>query len=177
VSRCQNIKHEASDQPWAKKIDDGSFIYTAANKGATKVQDRPNKDGSLPGYGSMTYAGIKSLLHCGLSKDDPRVQKALAWVRKHYTLEENPGMPRERAHWGLYYYYLTMAKCLEQVGDVLEDAKGVKHDWRAELTAALAKRQRSDGGWANDSDHWMEKNEQLVTGYALITLAVCKPKK
>jgi squalene-hopene/tetraprenyl-beta-curcumene cyclase len=177
VSRCQNIKGESNDQPWAGKIDDGSFIYTAASGGGTKVQEEPNADGGLPGYGSMTYAGIKSLIYCGVSKDDPRIKKAYEWVRKNYTLERNPGMPKARGDWGLYYYYHSMAKCLDAMGvDEVVDAEGKKHDWRAELTAALAKRQRADGSWLNEN-HWMEGDPQLVTGYALMTLSYCKPKK
>src|SRR5207245_414395 len=112
--------------------------------------------GPLPGYGSMTYAGIKSMIYCGVSRDDPRIQKAYEWITKRYSLEENPGMPQARAHWGLYYYYHTMAKTLHTLGDdYVTDAAGVKHDWRAELTAALAKRQRPDGSWINEN-HWME---------------------
>ena len=85
VSRCQNLKGEHNDQKWAGKINDGSFIYSAAAGGQTKTQDKPNDDGGLPGYGSMTYAGIKSLIYCGVSKDDPRIKKALEWIRKNYT--------------------------------------------------------------------------------------------
>ena len=33
VSRCQNLKSEFNDQAWAGKINDGGFIYTAANGG------------------------------------------------------------------------------------------------------------------------------------------------
>jgi squalene-hopene/tetraprenyl-beta-curcumene cyclase len=177
VSRCQNLKGEHNDQPWASKRNDGSFIYTPAMGGDTKVQDKPDPDGGLPGYGSMTYAGIKSLIYCSVSKDDIRVKQALAWVRKNYSVDANPGMPPVRAHWGLYYYYHTMAKCLDVLGDdLVEDGKGVKHDWRAEITAALARRQREDGSWANDTDRWMEGNPALVSGYALMTLAYCKPR-
>ena len=39
----------------------------------------------------MTYAGLKSFLYAGVSKDDPRVKAAVEWVRKHYTVTENPG--------------------------------------------------------------------------------------
>ena len=133
--------------------------------------------GGLVGYGSMTYAGIKSMIYCGVTKDDPRVQKAYEWIQKHYTVDENPGMPRAHSQWGLYYYYHTMAKCLSLLGvDEVVDAQGVKHDWRADITAALAKRQRPDGSWVNQ-DHWLEADPNLVTGYALMALSYCKPKK
>jgi squalene-hopene/tetraprenyl-beta-curcumene cyclase len=125
----------------------------------------------------MTYAGVKSLIYCGATKDDKRVKAALAWLRKNYTVERNPGMPKPRAHWGLYYYYHTMAKCLDALGeDKFVDASNVEHDWRKDITAALAKRQRSDGSWVNESGHWMENNPVLVTGYALMTLAHTKPR-
>jgi squalene-hopene/tetraprenyl-beta-curcumene cyclase len=178
VSRCQNLKGEFNDQAWAGKINDGSFIYSAAGGGSTKVMDNPQPDGGLPGYGSMTYAGIKSLIYCGVSKDDPRIKKAYEWIQKNYTVERNPGMPESRDQWGLYYYYHTMAKCLDVLGiDEVVDAQGKKHDWRADITAALAKRQRPDGSWVNEKDHWMEGNPAVVTGYALMALSYCKPKK
>src|SRR5262249_29881105 len=147
VTRCQNLEGEGNDQPWAGKINDGSFIYSAAGGGSTKVTEKP-EGGALPGYGSMTYAGIKSLVYCGVSKDDPRIKKAYEWIRKHYTLEENPGMPKVRRHWGLFYYYHTMAKCLDVLGkDYVEDDKGVKHDWRADITKALAEKQQPNGSF------------------------------
>jgi squalene-hopene/tetraprenyl-beta-curcumene cyclase len=174
ISRCQNLKTEHNDQPWAGKINDGSFIYTAAGGGETKTDAPP---GELPGYGSMTYAGVKSMIYCGVSKDDPRMKKAVEWLRRHYTVEENAGMPPPLKHRGLYYYYHTMAKCLDALGeDQFIDSNGVKHDWRAEITAALAKRQRPDGSWVNETDRWMEGDPNLVTGYALMALAYCKSK-
>ncbi|HTU23661.1 MAG TPA: prenyltransferase/squalene oxidase repeat-containing protein [Gemmataceae bacterium] len=179
VSRCQNFKGEDNrDQKWAGKINDGSFIYSAAGGGQTKTKEKTTDDESLPGYGSMTYAGIKSLIYCGVSKDDPRIKKALEWIQKNYTVDANPGMPEVRKHWGLYYYYHTMAKCLDTLGtDKVKDASGKEHDWRADITAALAKRQQEDGSWRNDNAHWMEADPLLVTGYALMALSHCKPKK
>ncbi len=178
VSRCQNLKSENNDRPWSGKINDGSFIYTAALGGDTKAADKPDPEAGLPGYGSMTYAGVKSLIYCGVSKKDERIQKAVAWLRKNYSIDGNPGMPKARSHWGLYYYYHTMAKCLDALGDdQFPDAKKVQHDWRADITAALAKRQRDDGSWVNDSSNWMEGNPLLVSGYALMTLAYTKPKR
>jgi squalene-hopene/tetraprenyl-beta-curcumene cyclase len=70
-----------------------------------------------------------------------------------------------------------MAKCLDAMNiDEVDDGK-VKHNWRADLVAALAKRQKADGSWANEADRWMEGDPNIVTGYALMTLSYCKPKK
>lgn len=178
VSRCQNLKGERNDQPWADKINDGSFIYSAAAGGATKVQDAPNADGGLPGYGSMTYAGIKSLIYCGVPRDDPRIKTAFEWIKKNYSLERNPGMPQVRGQWGLYYYYHTLAKTLSVMGvDEIEDTQGKKHNWRAEMVEVLAKKQQPDGSWLNEQGNWMEGNPQIDTGYALMALSYCKPAR
>ena len=177
VSRCQNLKSEFNNQTWAGKINDGSFIYSAAAGGQTKTSDDPNNQ-NLTGYGSMTYAGIKSMIYCGVGKEDPRYKAAYAWIQKNYTLDFNPGMPKELAHRGLYYYFHTMGKTLTVMEiDQFVDATGKKHAWKAELTSALAKRQRADGSWINDNDRWMEGEPNLVTGYALMALSHCKPKK
>jgi squalene-hopene/tetraprenyl-beta-curcumene cyclase len=177
VSRCQNLKGEHNDRPWAKLINDGSFIYTAATGGATKVVDQPLPNGALPGYGSMTYAGVKSMIYCGVSKKDDRIKKAYEWIQNNYTVDKNPGMPDVRSQWGLYYYYNTMAKTLDVLGiDYVVDSKGVKHDWRKDITEALAQRQRANGSWSNPSANWMEADANLDTGYALMALSYCKPK-
>ena len=74
VSRCQNLKSEFNDQPWAGKVNDGGFIYTAANGGKSVAGHR--RHGGLRSYASMTYAGLKSMIHAGLTPDDPRVKAA-----------------------------------------------------------------------------------------------------
>lgn len=176
VSRCQNLKSEHNDQPWAGKINDGSFIYTPAAGGETKASDEQNSP--LLGYGTMTYAGVKSMIYAGVAKDDVRVKTALNWIRKNYTVDSNPGMPPQFSKRGLFYYYHTMAKTLDLIGeDPFEDDQGVKHDWRNDLLQALAKQQRPDGSWINENDRWMEGDPNLVTGYALMALAFTKPKK
>ena len=137
VSRCQNLKSEFNDQEWAGKINDGGFIYTAASGGETMAGKAA--DGGLRSYASMTYAGLKSMIYAGLGKDDLRVKAALAYVKAHYTLDENPGLGQQ----GLYYYYHTFAKTMFVLGEpALIDALGNSHDWRAELVAALGKRQQ-----------------------------------
>jgi hypothetical protein len=58
--------------------------------------------------------------------------------------------------------------------EVAADSK--KHDWRADITTALANRQRKDGSWTNEIGNWMEDNPDLYTAYAFIALSYCKPK-
>ena len=176
VGRCQNLKGEHNTAPWAEKNNDGSFVYTGANGGENRRVDTDRK-GDMGGYGSMTYAGVKSMIYCGLGKDDPRMKKALEWIANNYTLDANPGMPEAAKTKGLYYYYHTFAKCMAALGeDTFTDAKGVKHDWRADLLAALAKRQKEDGSWVNDNAGWMESDANLDTGYALMALSYCQKK-
>jgi squalene-hopene/tetraprenyl-beta-curcumene cyclase len=169
VSRCQNLDSEFNDQPWANKINDGGFIYTAANGGSSMAGK--TDDGGLRSYAGMTYAGLKSMIYAGLTPDDPRVKAALDYIQKNYTLDENPGLGQA----GLYYYYHTFAKALSLLGrDRIEDAAGTSHDWRAELVAALAKRQNPDGSWVNPADRFMEGDPNLVTAYGLLALAYAR---
>src|SRR5262249_9735633 len=130
----------------------------------------------LRSLGAMTYAGLKSFLYAGISKDDPRVKAAVGWVREHYTLDENPGQGQS----GLYYYYHTYAKAMTALGEeTFEDAAGKKHPWRRELFEALKKRQRPDGSWTNDADKAFGENApDLATAFAVLTLSYCKaPRK
>jgi squalene-hopene/tetraprenyl-beta-curcumene cyclase len=171
VSRCQNLKSEFNDQAWASKINDGGFVYTAAN-GGQSVAGKTD-DGGLRSYASMTYAGLKSMIYAGLTRDDPRVKAAMNYISHHYTLDENPGLGQQ----GLYYYYHTFAKTMAVLGEPkFKDAAGAGHDWRAELVAALGKRQQPQGSWVNPADRFMEGDPNLVTAYALLALAYTKQK-
>lgn len=175
VSRCQNLKSEHNTMPWAGQINDGSFIYSAAGGGSTKTSDEANAP--LTGYGSMTYAGVKSMIYAGVGKDDPRVKGAIIWLKKNYSVEANPGMPPQLAARGLFYYYHTMAKTLDLLGDdEFVDDKGTKHDWRTDLFRAIEKKQTKEGTWTNPTDRWMEGDPNLVSGYVLMALSYCKPK-
>ncbi len=121
----------------------------------------------------MTYSGLKSMIYCGLTADDPRVKAATKWIKDNYDLKTNPGLGED----GLYYYYDVFAKALDAMkSDTLTDSKGVKHDWRKELVDALAARQLSNGSWTNPKSRWMEGDPNLVTGYALLALSYCRPK-
>lgn len=170
VSRCQNLETEHNTTPHSTKIRDGGFYYTCAAGGQTKAEE--TADGGLRSYASMTYAGLKSLLYAGVGPDDERVVAATKWIAKHYDLKSNPGL----GDMGLYYYYHVFAKALDATGgDVFDDADGRAHDWRQELLAELASRQQADGSWVNENGRWMEGDPNLVTAYALLAIAYCRP--
>jgi squalene-hopene/tetraprenyl-beta-curcumene cyclase len=170
VSRCQNLESEHNQTPFAAKNPDGGFYYTPAAGGSSMAGTTP--DGGLRSYGSMTYAGLKSMIYAGVGPEDPRVKAALKWLSRHYDVESNPGMGQA----GLYYYYHLFAKALDAVGQTeFVDEKGIAHDWRADLIDALARRQQPDGSWINENDRWMEGDANLVTGYALLALSYCRP--
>jgi squalene-hopene/tetraprenyl-beta-curcumene cyclase len=169
ISRCQNLPGESNDQEFAKKTtedDKGGLVY---NPLATDNKRDRTPQGGLRSAGAMTYAGLKSFLYAGLDKNDRRVKAAIDWIRRHYTLEENPGMGQS----GLFYYYHTYAKALAMLGDdFIEDAKGVKHDWRKELFEAIKKRQRPDGSFVNRGDRaFGEGDPNLATAFALLALS------
>jgi squalene-hopene/tetraprenyl-beta-curcumene cyclase len=172
ISRCQNLESEHNTTKFAAKVNDGGFYYTIAAGGQSQAGETP--EGGLRSYGSMTYAGLKSMIYAGVSRDDPRVKAAYKWIQHHYTVKENPGM----ADNGLYYYYHTFAKALATIGKgQLVDAEGNKHDWRAELVAELISRQKDDGSWVNSNPRWLEGDPNLVTAYSLLALSYCRPKE
>jgi len=114
----------------------------------------------------MTYAGLKSFIHASVSLSDPRVEAALEWLKKHYSVKENPGMAMQ----GLYYYYHTMAKALSVADiDVITTAKQKNHYWRHELADQLLQIQNADGSWVNSNGRWWENNPILVTAYVVLT--------
>ena len=160
LQRCQNSS-ETNSESWAG--NDGGFIY--APDGESKAgRDESNKPRS---YASMTYAGLLSFIYANVDKDDSRIQAAVDWIKKHFTVEENYGMGQE----GLYYNYNTMAKALSAYGEpVIVDGKGMSHDWYRELGEKLLSEQNSEGCWVNESSRWMESFPVLVTSYAILAL-------
>ncbi|MGL4423281.1 MAG: prenyltransferase/squalene oxidase repeat-containing protein [Gemmataceae bacterium] len=173
LGRSQNLPGESNDLPYAQKTteeDKGGFVYNTAEAKNDKSAKR-TADGGLRSEGGMTYAGLKSFLYAGVGKDDPRVKAAIGWIRRHYSVTENPGMGTN----GLYYYYHVFAKAMDALGEEeFADAKGVKHSWRAELFTQLKSTQAENGSWANKNGAFLENLPELATAFALLALSYCK---
>lgn len=168
LNRVQHLP-ESNDQVWVVKDKNdpnyGGFIYKPDE---SKASEKFNDKQSLRSYGSMTYAGLKSMIYAKVSKDDPRVKAAVEWARKHYTLSENPGMGPE----GHYYYIQTFAKAHSVLGDeIIVTDDGKRNSWRIDLIKKLLSLQKGDGSWYNEnSGRWMESIPELTTSYALLAL-------
>jgi squalene-hopene/tetraprenyl-beta-curcumene cyclase len=135
--------------------------------------DDGTKVSRLRAYGSMTYAGFKSYVYAGLSRDDRRVLAALDWIKQNYTLTENPGAGTD----GLYYYFVTFARALDAYGEPVlmtvppGGTRGVEpRDWANDLIDRLAELQNEDGSFQSVDDRWMENNPVLITAYAVLAL-------
>jgi squalene-hopene/tetraprenyl-beta-curcumene cyclase len=180
LTRCQNLPG-TNDQAWAVNArgeDVGGFVYMP---GLSFADEEAPADPKAPlrSYGSMTYAGLKSMIYAELKKDDPRVQAAIKWLQHNYTLEENPGMGQQ----GLYYYFHTFAKSLTAYGeDTITTADGKQHDWRYELMKKFISLQKTDlekgiGYWQNDNNRWWENDPVLCTAYSLLAIEVLKKRQ
>lgn len=164
VSRTQNLE-ATNDQPGIS--NDGGLGYFPGDSKAG-VETLPDGRVALRAYGSMSYAGLLSFIYADMKADDPRIVAVKEWLGKHYTVEENPNMGDQ----GLYYYFHTMAKGLAAANvDKLPLTDGKTADWRNELANKVLKTQREDGSWLNANARWMEGDSELVTSYALLTLA------
>ena len=135
-----------------------------------------NEDGTVRfrSYGSMTYAGLLSLIYSEVTRDDPRVQSAFSWAARNWTLDENPGMGQE----GLFYFYNILSKSLAAYGQnqiPLKDGRQIA--WRNELIKKLVGLQKIDpktgaGYWVNEQNRWWEADPVLVTSYSLLALEI-----
>ncbi len=173
-----------NDMPYAQGSKQGGFIYSTS-EGKEKVgsgqsygagtieetMDDGTKVSRLRAYGSMSYAGFKSYLYAGLTRDDPRVVAAYGWLRRNYTLEENPGVGLD----GMYYYFVTFARALHAWGDpkvsvIDKDGKTSDREWARDLVARLGALQQPDGSFQTFKDRWMENDPVLVGAYSLLAL-------
>jgi len=168
LSKLQHVP-ETNDAVWVvkdkKDPNYGSFVYKTNE---SKAGTEKNSKKTLRGYGSMTYAGLKSMIYARLKKDDPRVKAAVKWGARHYDLTKNPGLGPE----GHYYYLQVFAKAHSVLGnEYVVTPDGKKHNWRVDLIKALLSLQKGKGEWYNDKNgRWWESLPELVTAYSMLSM-------
>lgn len=168
LGRVQNTEKAGAENA-------GGFAYRPDE---SKAGSTTNEAGVvvLRSYGSMTYAGLLSLIYADVSRNDPRVKSAFDWAVNHWSLDENPGMGPQ----GLYYFYNIMAKSLSAFGQEAVPVKGAGKAvaWRSAMLRKLISLQQvekdgsGEGYWVNANNRWLENDPVMVTAYTLIAMDV-----
>ena len=167
VSRCQNLK-STNSSTWVSEdpANKGGFIY---EPGVSKAGEEDLGDGkkALRSVGSISYAGLLSLIYANLTPEDERVKAVLAWLQDHFSATENPGLGGQ----GLYYYYHAMAKALTALNlGELRKSDGTVIDWRLAVGNQLLNAQEPSGSWTNPTARWRESDAVYTTALATLTL-------
>ncbi|HSQ54902.1 MAG TPA: prenyltransferase/squalene oxidase repeat-containing protein, partial [Gemmata sp.] len=163
IRRCQN--------------EDGGFhfIYDDPVRNKAGSPDPPGaKEARFHSYGSTTADGLRALSLCNLPEDKGNIERARAWLAKHFRADTHPGeytRPLEPNREAVYYYYTaSVARALRE--RKAEKAGGM--DWAAALQKELGKRQRDDGSWANPVELVRENDPIVATAAAVSALANCR---
>lgn len=157
--------------PEVGEQDAGGFFY---KPGESKAGTSTNAAGTIVfrSYGSITYAGMLSLIYTGVDRNDPKVRSAFDWAAQHWSLDENPGMGMD----GLYFFYNILTRSLSAYGaDHIPRPSQPPVNWRKEVADRLLKSQTIDpatgfGSWVNKTGRYWENDPVLVTAYSLIAL-------
>ncbi|MGQ9661395.1 MAG: prenyltransferase/squalene oxidase repeat-containing protein [Kiritimatiellia bacterium] len=159
IERLQN-KDEADENHY------GGFGYSTRGERAGTVAGSDSAV-RLATFGSMTYAGLEALIYAQVDRSDPRVQSAVQWAARHWSVDENPGMGAR----GLFYYYTVMAKALTAAGvNEIVRPSGETVQWKKQLVEKLIQLQRPEGSWVNSDNTFWENDAVLVSSYAALTL-------
>jgi squalene-hopene/tetraprenyl-beta-curcumene cyclase len=173
VSSIQN-RSESNPAGWVSDHpeDKDGFAYRPDDSRGLVRKIADGKE-SFRSFGSMTYAGMLSLIYADVERDDPRISSAFGWAKRNWTVAENMPAGQE----GYYYFINVLAKSMAAFGAntfLKEDGREV--NWRVELINELLKRQRIDetgnGYWVNDNNRYWEGDPVLTTSYALIALQI-----
>lgn len=159
VEKLQNRDKNDKDQF-------GGFGYETSGERGTAELEKSGKV-RIIGYGSMTYAGMETMIYAQLSLKDQRVKSSLEWASRYWSVAENPGRGKE----GLFYYYNVLSKALALTkSGQLKTPEGVEIPWRAQLVAKLAELQNADGSWVNTQNAFWEGDPMLVTAYSILAI-------
>jgi len=171
INRCQ-ARDETNDMSWANGRTAGGFVYKAIGECACGIPDYGNY---LNGYGSMTAAGIWSLLLAGVPVTDGRIENneepygGIDWFENHYSWIGNPIYNNLEYPHCYYYFVCSMAKALTMAGKTHLVINGDTHDWYEEMSAHLIDLQHSEGYWQGTTTGW-ENIRELATAFALLAL-------
>ncbi len=146
---------------------DGGFYFSPVVEDANKAGK--TADGAQwASYATATCDGVLALLAAGVPRDDERVAGAAAWLAAHDDVDYPQGVLKDPSRpWGeaiRFYHYAVRAEAYRALAFPAKE--------RARLAAAVAKRQRPDGGFMNTVSTLMKEDCPIMcTGLAVTALA------
>lgn len=152
----------ASDAAMAKALaylersrnTDGGFYFSPVNPEINKAGQ--SGDSGFASYGTATADGVLALRAAGVPDDDPRVAKALKWLRDHHRPDRAPGFDKGTDRpWesGLRFYYAhAISRVLPHLPIELPPQAG-------------------DGSFRNPNNLVKEDDPLIATAFALYALA------
>jgi A-macroglobulin TED domain len=133
---------------------DGGFFFSPVNPEINKAGQRG--EGGFTSYGTATADGVLALRAAGVPDDDPRVAKAMKWLKDHHRPDRAPGFDKGTDRpWesGLRFYYT------HAISRVLPD-----------LPIEFPP-QAADGSFRNPNSLVKEDDPLIATAFALYALA------
>ncbi len=142
------------------------------------------RQGSGPGLGSMTCAGIGATVICASKvappdavvdgqrprccqpqEEDDSLERALSWLGRNFSVRRNPGTGGMGQNWHYYYLY-----GVERVGRLTARRFIGKHDWYREGAGFLVQQQDAFTHRWTGGGH-AETNPHIATSMALLFLS------
>lgn len=145
---------------------DGSFLYSPVEMALNKGE---RSGDSFSGYGSATTDGVLALAACGVPDDDPKIVKALDYLRAVHRVDRNPGVPPEMGDFATAmrgYYRAGAAQVFRRFGG--------PPGWQPALGDAVLAEQKPEGFWQNESPLQKENDPIVATSFAILALAAAQ---
>lgn len=147
---------------------DGGSHFVAGDP----VRNKAGADqGLFHSYGSATAdAALSHELVGVLSGVEPGANAGARWLATHFDADRHPGtyVPAHESNRNAVYFYYAAA-----TAKAFTRRPPAARAWAGELAAALRKRQREDGSWANPLELVRENDPILATANAVTALAHC----
>ncbi len=147
------------------QVDSGGFVYSP-------VTPQLNKAGEWTGYGTATCDGILALSALGVVDSDPRITRALTFLRSIHRLDRNPGLdgaPMEAFAPAMKGYYRAASAAVFST-----------HGWpeggAEAMVQAVLTDQEPDRAWRSTETLQKEDDPIVSTAFALQALAASLPE-
>jgi hypothetical protein len=178
-------RHLERARRWAERCQpargDGGFTFSPDPASINHKAGWEDAEQTRPKtYASATADGLRCLRYAGAPPGEDRATSAaLEYLRNQTSVQHVPGFDPPDDHepgsddqadlhgWGMglrFYYYQSLVKAIAPVKAEWADAR------RAALRKQLARLQRADGRWENESARMREDDPLIATSLALVAL-------